>query len=63
MSSDIDFVEQDYDLSSYNAIADLRRIGEWCIKEQMADLVPTEIPEELQELEILNHVTFLPSLI
>ena len=54
-------VVYDYDLSCYNAIADLRRIGWKSIKEQMANLEPTDIPEEVQELAILNSVTFLQS--
>ena len=57
----MDVVVYDYDLSRYNAIADLRGIGWKSIKEQMANLEPTDIPEEVQELEILNHVTFLQS--
>jgi len=61
MSSDMDVVEYDYDLSRYNAIADLRGIGWKSIEEQMADLEPTDIPEEVQGLEILNPVTFLQS--
>jgi len=61
MSSDMDIVEYDYDLSRYNAIADLRGIRWKSIEEQMADLQPTDIPEEVQELEILNPVTFLQS--
>jgi len=59
MSSDMDVVEYDYDLSRYNAIADLRAIGLKSIEEQMADLEPTDIPEEVQELDILNPVAFL----
>jgi len=59
MSSDMDIVEYDYDLSRYNAIADLRGIGWKSIEEQMADLEPTDIPEEVQELQILTPVTFL----
>jgi len=59
MSSDMDVVEYDYDLSRYNPIADLRRIGWKSIQEQMADLEPTVIPEEVQGLEILNPVIFL----
>jgi len=61
MSSHMDIVEYDYDLSRYNAIADLRRIGWKSIEEQMADLEPTDIPEEVVELEILNPVAFLQS--
>jgi len=61
MSSDMDVVEYYYDLSRYNAIADLREIRWKSIEEQMADLEPTDIPEEVQELEILNSVTFLQS--
>jgi len=61
MSSDIAVVEFDYDLSHYNAIADLRRIGWKSIEEQMANLEPTDIPKEVQKLEILNPVTFLQS--
>jgi len=61
MSSDMDVVEYDYDHSRYNAIADLRRIGWKSIEEQMADLEPTDIPEEVHELEILNPVAFLQS--
>ena len=61
MSSDVEIVEYDYELSRYNAIADLRGIGWKSIEEQMADLEPTDIPEELQELQILNPVTFLQS--
>jgi len=61
MSSDMDIVDYDYELSRYNAIADLRGIGWKSIEEQMADLEPTDIPEELQGLEILNPVTFLQS--
>jgi len=59
--SDMDVVEYYYDLSRYNAIAHLRGIGSKCIAEQIAVLEPTEIPEEVQELEILNPVTFLQS--
>jgi len=61
MSSDMDVVEYDYDLSHYNAIADLRGIGWKSIEEQMADLEPTDLPEEVQELEILDPVAFLQS--
>jgi len=61
MSSDMDIVQYDYDLSRYNAIADLCGIGWKSIKEQMADLEPTDIPEEVRELEILNLVAFLQS--
>jgi len=61
MSSDMDVVEYDYDLSCYNAIADLLGIGWKSMKEQMANLEPTDIPEEVQELEILNPVSFLQS--
>jgi len=57
----MDVVAYDYDLSRYNAIADLRAIGWKSIEEQMADLEPTDIPEEVQGLEILNPVTFLQS--
>ena len=57
----MDIVDYDYELSRYNAIADLRGIGWKSIEEQMADLEPTDIPEELQGLEILNPVTFLQS--
>jgi len=59
MSSDMDVVEYDYDLFRYNPIADLRGIGWKSTEEQMANLEPTDIPEEVQELEILNPVTFL----
>ena len=52
-------VAYDYDLSRYNAIADLRAIGWKSIEDQMADLEPTDLPEEIQELEILNPVAFL----
>jgi len=58
----MDLVEYDYDLSLYNAIADLRGIGWRSIEEQMGDLEPTEIPQEVHKLEILNPVTFLHSL-
>jgi len=61
MSSDMDVVEYNYDLSRYNAIADLHGIGWKSIEEQMADLEPTDIPEEVQELEILNPVAFFQS--
>ena len=61
MSLDMDVVEYDYDLSRYNAIADLRGIGWNSIEEPMADLEPTDIPEEVEGLEILNPVTFLQS--
>jgi len=61
MSSEMDIVEYDYNLSRYNAIADLSGIGWKFIEEQMADLEPTDIPEAVQELEILNPVTFLQS--
>jgi len=57
----MDVVEYDYDLSRYNAIADLRGIGWKSIEDQMADLQPTHIPEEVQGLEIVNPVTFLQS--
>jgi len=43
------------------AIADLRGIGWKSIEEQMADLEPRDIPEEVQGLEILNPVAFLQS--
>jgi len=59
MSSDMNVVAYDYDLSRYNAIADLRAIGWKSIEDQMADLEPTDLPEEIQELEILNPVAFL----
>jgi len=52
MSSNMDVVEYDYDLSRYNAIADLGGIGWKSIEEQMADLEPTDIPEELQGSDI-----------
>jgi len=39
----------------------LRGIGWKSIEEQIADLEPTDIPEEVQELEILNLVAFLQS--
>jgi len=58
----MDLVELDYNLSHFNTIADLRGIGWRFIEEQMAYLEPTEIPEEVQELEILNPVTFFHSL-
>jgi len=61
MSSDMNVVEDDYDLSRYNAMADLRGIGGKSMEEQMADLEPTDIPEEVQELEIRNPVAFLQS--
>jgi len=61
MSSDMDVVEYDYDLSRHNAIADLRGIGWKSIEEQTADLEPTDIPEEVHELQILNLVAFLHS--
>jgi len=57
----MDVVEYDYDLSRYNAIADWRGIGWKSIEEQMADLEPTDIPTEVQELEILHPVAFLQS--
>jgi len=59
MSSDIDIVQYDYDLSRYNATADLRGRGWKSIEEQIANLELTDIPEEVQKLEILNPVTFL----
>jgi len=61
MSLDMDVVEYDSDLSRYNTIADLHGIGWKSIEEQMANLELTDIPEEVQELEILNPVTFLQS--
>jgi len=61
MSSDMDVVENVYDLSRYNAIADLRGIGWKSIEEQMADREPTDISEEVQGLEILNPGAFLQS--
>jgi len=61
ISSVMDIVEYDYDLCRYNAIADLRGIGWKSIEEQMANLEPTDIPEGVQELKILNPVTFLQS--
>jgi len=61
MSSDMDIVEYDYALSRYNAIADLRGIGWKSIEEQMADLEPKDLPQEGEELEILNPVSFLQS--
>ena len=57
----MDVVEYHYDISRYSAIADLRGIGRNSIEEQMADLEPTDILEEVQELEILNPVSFLQS--
>ena len=57
----MDVVEYDQDLSYYTAIADLRGIGWKSFEEQMADLEPTDIPEEVQGLEILNPVAFLQS--
>ena len=62
MSSDMDIVEYDYHLSCYNAIPDLGGIGSKSIDEQMANLEPTDIHEEVLELEIMNPVTFLHSL-
>ena len=58
----MDLVEYDYDHSLVNAIADLRGIGWRCIQEQVTELEPTNIPEEVHKLEILNPVTFLHSL-
>ena len=43
----MDIVEYDYDHSRYNAIADLGGIGWKSIEKQMADLDPTDIPEEV----------------
>jgi len=57
----MDVVEYDYDLSRYNDIVDLCGIAWNSIQEQMANLEPTDIYEEVQELAILNSVTFLPS--
>ena len=57
----MDGVKYDYDLSPYNAIVDLGRIGWKSIAVQMADLEPSDIPEEVQGSEILNPVTFLQS--
>jgi len=57
----MDIVEYDSDLSRYNAIADLRAIGWNSIEEQMSALEPTDIPDDVQELEILNPVAFLAS--
>ena len=61
MSADMDVVDYEYYLSHYNAIADLRPIGWKSIEEEIANLEPTDIPEEVQELEIMNRVTFLQS--
>jgi len=57
----MDVVKYYYDLSRYNDMADLHRIEWKSIEEQMANLELTDIPEEVQELEILNPVTFLQS--
>ena len=57
----MDVGEYDYHLSRYNAIANLRGIGFKSNKDQMANLECTDIPEEVQELEIMNPVTFLQS--
>ena len=46
----MDIVEYNYDLSRYNSIADLRGIWWKSIEEQMANLEPTDIPEEVQKL-------------
>jgi len=54
MSSDMDVVEYDYDLSRYNAIADLGGIGWKSIEEQMAHQQPTDIPEEVLEFSNLE---------
>jgi len=62
MSFDPDVVEYEYDLSRCKAIADLRGIGWKSIEEPMADFDPTDIPEDVQESEIMNPVTFLQSL-
>jgi len=59
MSSDIDVVEYHYDHSCYNAIGDLWGIGWKSIEQQMANHEPTDIPQEVQGLEIINPVTFL----
>jgi len=61
MSSEMDVVDYDHDLSRYKAIADLRGIGWKSIEEQMADVEPTDIPEVVEELETLNPVTCLQS--
>jgi len=60
MSSDMDVVKYDYHLSRFNVIADFGGIGWRSIEGQMTGLQPTKIPEEVQELEILISVTFLP---
>ena len=60
-SSDIDVVAYDYNLPRYKTIADLRGIGWKSIEEHMANLEPTDIPEEVQELEIMNPDRFLQS--
>jgi len=62
MYSSMDIVQYDSDLSLYHAIADVRGIGWKSIEEPMANLEPTNIPEEVVKLEIMNSVTFLYSL-
>ena len=57
----MDVVEYDNDVSRYNAIPDFRGIGWKSIHEQISNFQPADIPEEVQELEILNPVTFLQS--
>jgi len=47
MPLDIDCVGYDYDLSCHNAISDLHGIRWRSIQEQLVDLEPTEIPEEV----------------
>ena len=54
----MDVIIYDYNLSRYNAIADPRGIGWKSIEEQMANLEPTDIPEEVQGLE---NMILLPS--
>ena len=56
-------VEYNDDLSHLNTITDLHGIGWWSIEEQMADLEPTDILEEVKGSETLYTVTFLHGLI
>ena len=61
MSEAMDVVQFDYDISSQQAFATLRGIG-WRPIEEMVAFDPTEIPEEVEDFEILNPCGFLQSL-
>ena len=57
----MDVVQFDYDISRQQAFADLRGIV-WRLIEEMVAFDPTEIPEEVEDFEILNPCSFLQSL-